>query len=86
MAESIVVGKRGVLTLPAQLRRRYSIEEGTILLLDEVREGLLLRPAVSVPIEIYSDERIEEFLAEDRLKGPGRRRSRGTRSRGSRRR
>ncbi len=31
------------------------------LIAETTAEGILLRPAVTVPIEIYSDERLAEF-------------------------
>lgn len=66
MGSPIIVGKRGVVTLPAELRRRYRIDQGSVILVEEAEGGILLRPAVSMPVEVYSDERVREFLAEDR--------------------
>lgn len=56
------VGKRGTVVIPAPTRRRYGIEEGTLLIVAERAEGILLRPAELLPTEIYSPERIAEFL------------------------
>jgi hypothetical protein len=36
--------------------------EGSLLLAEERPEGVLLRPAVAVPVAAYSDERVAEFL------------------------
>jgi hypothetical protein len=33
--------------------------------LEETPEGILIRPAVAFPIEIYSEERIKEFEQEN---------------------
>lgn len=60
--ESSRVGKRGTLVIPASLRRRFGIEEGSEVIAEETPEGILIRPAVTVPIELYSDERKAEFL------------------------
>ena len=65
MSEKLKIGKRGVITLPAKLRKKYGMQESDDLLVEETAEGLLLRPTISMPIEIYSEERIAEFLAED---------------------
>ncbi len=61
LMRKIVVGQRGIVTLPIKLRRRYGIKEHDELLAEETPQGLLLRPCVSMPIEIYSEDRIAEF-------------------------
>src|SRR5947208_16789302 len=60
--ESAKVGKRGAIIVPAKLRRRFGIEEGTLVTAEEREDGILIRPAVVVPIERYTPERKEEFL------------------------
>ncbi|HEV8117946.1 MAG TPA: AbrB/MazE/SpoVT family DNA-binding domain-containing protein [Thermoanaerobaculia bacterium] len=62
MGEATRVGKRGTIVLPAKMRRRYGIEEGTMVVAEESPYGILIRPAVVVPVEIYSPERKAEFL------------------------
>ncbi len=37
-----------------------------LLIAETTSEGVLLRPAVTLPVEIYSDERIAEFEAAER--------------------
>lgn len=56
------VGKRGTVVIPAKLRRRFGIEEGSLVIAEERGDGILIRPAVAMPIEIYTPERIAEFL------------------------
>lgn len=60
--ESSRVGKRGSFVIPAKLRRRFGIEEGSEVIAEETPEGILLRPAVIVPLELYTDERKAEFI------------------------
>jgi len=60
--ETSRVGKRGTVVLPARLRKRFLLEEGSLLLAEETPEGILLRPAVPLPLEIYTPERVAEFL------------------------
>jgi len=60
--ESAKVGKRGAIVIPAKLRRRFGIEEGTVVTAEEREDGILIRPAVVVPIERYTPERKAEFL------------------------
>ena len=56
------VGKRGTVVVPAKLRQRFGLQEGTLLIAEEQSGGILLRPAVAVPVETYTDERKAEFL------------------------
>lgn len=62
ISESSRIGKRGTFVIPAKLRRRFGLSEGTAVIAEETEEGILLRPAVTVPIESYSSERRAEFL------------------------
>ena len=62
MIESGKVGKRGTFVIPAKLRRRFGIEEGSEVIAEATPEGILIRPAVTVPLEVYSRERKAEFL------------------------
>jgi len=61
-ALSTKVGKRGSVVIPAPLRRRFGIEEGAVVLIEECEDGVLIRPAVVAPVEIYTLERRAEFL------------------------
>ncbi len=60
--EPLRVGKRGTIVLPAGLRRRFGIEEGSTVLMEEREDGILIRPAAVVPVEIYTPARRAEFL------------------------
>ena len=61
MKTTLSVSRRGVVTLPAKLRQALGIKADDQLIAETTPEGLLLRPAVTLPIEIYSDKRIREF-------------------------
>ncbi|MGQ0651019.1 MAG: AbrB/MazE/SpoVT family DNA-binding domain-containing protein [Betaproteobacteria bacterium] len=56
------IGRNGTLVIPAKLRRRFGIEEGAIVVLEEIEDGIAIRPAVAVPVEHYSARRRAEFL------------------------
>ncbi|HEX3095383.1 MAG TPA: AbrB/MazE/SpoVT family DNA-binding domain-containing protein, partial [Candidatus Angelobacter sp.] len=43
--ESAKVGKRGAIIVPARLRKRFGIEEGTLVTAEEREDGILIRPA-----------------------------------------
>jgi AbrB family looped-hinge helix DNA binding protein len=60
--QSAKVGKRGAIIVPANLRKRFGIEEGTIVTAEEKDDGILIRPAIVVPVERYTPERKAEFL------------------------
>jgi AbrB family looped-hinge helix DNA binding protein len=59
---AVKVGKRGAIVVPAKLRKRYGFEEGAFVTAEALTEGVLIRPAVVVPVESYSQERKAEFL------------------------
>ncbi len=56
------IGKRGTLVIPAKLRKRFALEEGSHVVIEEQEDGFSLRPAVAVPVEIYTPERKAEFF------------------------
>ncbi len=56
------VGRRGAVVLPAKLRRRLGIEEGSFVVAEEREDGILIRPATVLPVEVYTPERRAEFL------------------------
>ena len=60
--EVVKVGKRGTIIVPAKLRKRYGIEEGALVTTEPREDGVLIRPAVVVPVERYTPERKAEFL------------------------
>jgi AbrB family looped-hinge helix DNA binding protein len=62
LADTGRIGKRGTLVIPAALRRRFGIEEGNLVIAEEREDGILIRPAVAVPVETYAPRRRAEFL------------------------
>ncbi len=56
------VGRRGTVVIPASLRREYKLNEGTLLVAEARPEGIMLRPAVALPIEKYTPEQKAEYL------------------------
>jgi AbrB family looped-hinge helix DNA binding protein len=77
MRATLTINSRGVITLPAKLRQALGLKSEDQLIAETTPEGLLLRPAVMLPVEIYSDERVREFdeaeaeLARALKRGPG---------------
>jgi AbrB family looped-hinge helix DNA binding protein len=62
LPETAKVGKRGTIVIPVALREKYGLEEGSKLIVEALPEGVLLRPVVTLPVEIYTPERKAEFL------------------------
>jgi antitoxin PrlF len=61
MKTTLTLTSRGVVTLPAKLRRALGLKADDQHIAETTPEGLLLRPAVTLPVEIYSEKRIREF-------------------------
>ena len=70
------VGKRGAIVVPAELRKRFGIEEGSIVIAEEKEDGILIRPAMVVPVERYTPERKAEFLLSNAINGADYRKAR----------
>lgn len=56
------VGKKGVYTIPAALRKRFGLRDGSLVIAEERPEGILLRPAVASALEMYDEARAAGFL------------------------
>lgn len=60
--EIVTVGKRGTIVIPASLRKQFGVHEGDLLITEDHGDGILIIPAVAVPIENYSLSRKAEFI------------------------
>lgn len=65
--QTIIVSDRGQITLPQEIRKKLGIKAGTALVAEEEEGKVVLRPAAVTPVEIYSDEEIQDWLVEDRI-------------------
>ena len=63
MKITLTVTSRGVVTLPAKFRNALGIKADDQIIAEATPEGILLRPAVTLPIEMYGVARIREFDA-----------------------
>ena len=43
--------------------REMGIEADSLLIAESTGEGILLRPAVALSVEVYSEDRLQEFAA-----------------------
>jgi antitoxin PrlF len=70
--QTLTVSSRGQITLPANLRKRLGIRPGGVLSAEEKGGELVLRPAVVLEMETYTDADTLRWDEEDRL-SPGER-------------
>lgn len=61
MTKVINMNGRGTLTLPKEFRQRLGIQTSGQVVVEETKAGLLLRPGITIPVEIYSAKRVAEF-------------------------
>jgi AbrB family looped-hinge helix DNA binding protein len=61
MRATVTISSRGVVTLPAKLRAALGFKPDDALIAEATPEGLLLRPAVTLPVEVYTPQREREF-------------------------
>lgn len=62
----VKLGRKGQLSIPRAVLNRVGITNGMYMLVDTMPDGaIVLRQAAVYPIEMYSDERVQEFLEAD---------------------
>ena len=67
MAATLLISERGQVTLPARIRKKYALNKNTHLVLEETKQGLLLRKASVVPLHQYSEDEIQQWLKADKI-------------------
>ena len=67
MRQTLIVSHRGQLTLPANLRKRFGIKNGGAIILEERGNELVLKPAMVLEVEMYTDEQVLAWDEADRL-------------------
>lgn len=66
MTTTITLTSRGSLTLPAAIRKELGLSPNDLMIAETTPEGILLKPAVATPLELYSESRIREFNSEEK--------------------
>ena len=56
------IGRNGTVVIPARLRKRFGLKDGGLVIFEEKEDGLSIRPAIALPLEVYSARRKAEFL------------------------
>ncbi len=67
MRQTVIVSNRGQITLPMNLRKRLGIRDGGAVILEERDNELVLKPAMVLEVEMYSDAQVAEWDKADRL-------------------
>lgn len=62
MANGTTVLRGDAVIIPEELRRRFGLDDGSVLTVEADEEGIMLRPTDQPAVEIYAPERIAEFL------------------------
>lgn len=71
MRETLIVSSRGQITLPAAIRKRIGIKEGSAVIVEDRGNELVLKPAAVFEVEMYSDKEVAEWAAADQLTKKG---------------
>ena len=67
MRQTLIVSNRGQLTLPASVRKRFGIKNGGAIIMEERDNELILKPAMVLEVEMYTDEQVMAWDEADRL-------------------
>jgi AbrB family looped-hinge helix DNA binding protein len=67
MRETVIVSNRGQLTLPVGLRKKFGIQDGGPVIIEDRDGEIILKPAIVMEVELYSDEQISAWDREDAL-------------------
>lgn len=68
MKTNIIVSSRGQVTLPSEIRKKYKIDEGSVLVAEDRNGEIILRPATVMEVEYYTDEQISQWATGDAFK------------------
>ena len=73
--DTVIVGERGQITIPKEIRKKYGIKKKQPLIIEDKDGEIVIKPAVAVPIKEleklvrkFDDDFIREIVKEDLLK------------------
>ena len=73
--ETLIVGERGQITIPSNLRKKYNIKSKQPVILEERNGELVIKPAYAIPLKklkqvarTFDDDFVKELIEEDVLK------------------
>ena len=62
---TVVVGERGQITVPSELRKKYGITKGTVLLVEDTGNRLTFVPTIIIPKYDFDWNRESELAEQD---------------------
>lgn len=72
--ETLIVGERGQITIPSDLRKKYNIKNKQPVILEERNGELIIIPARAIPlsklkqsVRTFGDDFVKELVEEDTL-------------------
>lgn len=65
MTKVIRIDQRGTLTLPKEIRELLGLSGSGQVVVESTKKGVLLRPEVTVPVEIYDKAKLAELKKAD---------------------
>ena len=67
MATAVMVSNRGEVTLPTAPRERLGIKDGSVVITEDRGSEIVLKPDVVLEPDLYEDDQIAQWDAQDRL-------------------
>ena len=65
MNKVLEINERGALTLPKEFRQQFGWLKGGQAVVQVTPDGILISPGAAFPLEIYSEERLQEFAKDE---------------------
>jgi AbrB family looped-hinge helix DNA binding protein len=73
--ETLIVGERGQITIPSNLRKKYNIKSKQPVIIEERNGELIIIPACAIPFKklkqsarTFDDDFVKEIIEKDTLK------------------
>ncbi len=66
--ETVIIGERGQVTIPKKLREKLGIKPKSPVVIELKENGILIKPAVTVPLREFSDEFVKQLEKADMMK------------------
>jgi bifunctional DNA-binding transcriptional regulator/antitoxin component of YhaV-PrlF toxin-antitoxin module len=67
MQQTVLVSNLGQLTLPVGVRKRFGVQHGGVVILEENDSGFMIKAAAVLEVEMYSASQIAQWDADDQL-------------------
>lgn len=74
MATAVMASSRGEVTLSTATRDRLGIKGGGVVIVEDRRSEIVLKPGVVLELDLYEDDQIAQRDARDRLEDEERQR------------